>query len=67
MTPNQREDMDREIEAMQRFERLNIRRGKLSMWEKYNGEVGMFLWMFAALLAGTAFWLSVNGIERWFR
>jgi hypothetical protein len=65
MTPEQRHDMDRDLNAVRHFEPLNIRRA--SWWERHGEEFGLFLWMCAVTLAGSCFVMTFDKVLSWFR
>lgn len=65
MTPNQREDMDRNLEYEEKFHPLN--RIQPSWWNRHSEEIGLLLWMVALTLGGAALWLALDGTLKWFR
>jgi len=47
------------------YKRLNVR--EVSFWYKVSECAGLGLWILAVLIAGSIFWMAVNGIESLFR
>ena len=65
MTPDQREDMDRELEHLKRQDmKWHTLNRRTSWWLRHSEEVGMFLWIIAITMMGAMLWLVYGNWPR---